>query len=105
MSKCQSCEHFEYRCGIALSLQRITGISSPTHPTCYCLFSGVNWPRYSGEIKKPRGIKCEYVIHKMQCTECEKLLKSSNDLWMKITRDTFICKKCGEKKEEKRVKK
>jgi len=98
MSKCQSCEYFDYRCGVSLSLQKVTGIRAPTQPTCYCSFSGQQWQRHSGEIKKPRGIKCEYKMQAMQCAECLKSLKNHNDIWMKLTKETFICKKCGDKK-------
>jgi len=100
MSKCESCEHFEYKAGISLSLQKTAGITGhPTSATCYCFHSLWNWPRYSGEIKKPRGMKCEYLRHLMKCTECDKELKNSNDIWLKLTKDTYICKKCGKKKE------
>jgi len=101
MSKCESCEHFEYKAGISSSLQKISGITGhPTSATCYCILVGWSWRRYSAEIKKPRGIKCEYSMKEMHCTKCAKLLKNSNDIWLKITKDTFICKKCGKKKED-----
>ncbi len=98
MSKCQSCERFTYKAGISLGLQKMTGINGPTSPTCYCDYANVQWARHSGEIKKPFGIKCDYKIRVMHCDECGKLLKSNNDIWMKLTQETYICKKCGGKK-------
>jgi hypothetical protein len=60
MGKCLSCTYFRYSAGIALSLQKLVGINKPTRPTCYCDYAKAQWERKSAEIKKPRGIKCNY---------------------------------------------
>jgi hypothetical protein len=99
MSKCDSCQHYEYCCGVATQLSKLLNKTFPTRPTCYCHYANVSWERKSAEVKKPKGIPCNYIMREMHCTECNKQLKSGSDIWLKLTSTTFICKKCGKEKE------
>lgn len=100
MGKCQVCEHYRYHAGVAISLQKIVGRNMPSSPTCYCDFANVSWPRHSGEVKKPRGISCNFKLKNMTCTDCGKVLESASAAWMVINREQYICKKCGTKPHE-----
>ncbi len=100
MSKCQTCEHFTYRAGISIGLQKATGVTGPTRPTCYCGFSGINWERYSAEIRKPRGIKCEYAAKKFTCNDCGQTKSTTGALIISSASGTMVCKKCMERKRE-----
>ncbi|UNC91667.1 hypothetical protein [Candidatus Contubernalis alkaliaceticus] len=97
-SKCQTCQHYQYHAGVAPSIAKMIGKPMPSRPTCYCHHAGVRWERRSAEVRKPRGISCDYKIREMSCEDCGKQLKRSSDIWMVITPKVYICKKCGKKK-------
>ncbi|OPX83449.1 MAG: hypothetical protein A4E52_01831 [Pelotomaculum sp. PtaB.Bin013] len=97
MSKCQTCQHYTYRAGVAPSLARLIGKEMPSVPTCSCDYSGVSWIRRSAEVKKPRGIKCDYKLKEMYCCDCGKLLKRHSDALLVLSSELYECKKCGNK--------
>jgi len=104
MAKCQTCDYYSYHAGVAPTLAKMIGNTSlPNRPTCYCRFANVAWERYSAEVRKPRGIPCDYKIKKMTCTDCGKELKNHRDAYMVLTPTAYICKKCMSKEKLEKV--
>ena len=99
MSRCQTCVHYRYSAGVAPSLAKILNKQLPSRATNYCDYAQISWERNSAEVKKPRGIKCDYKIKEMYCDDCGKLLKNNSDVWMILTSESYICNKCGKKRE------
>jgi hypothetical protein len=100
MNKCQTCVHYHYYAGVAPSISKKLGKEYPTRPTNYCEYAKMSWERKSAEVKKPNGIPCNYYMKDMFCNDCGKKLKNNSDIWMILTNKLYICKKCGNKKEE-----
>ena len=100
MSKCQTCTYYHYYAGVAPSLSKILGKEYPTRPTCYCEYAKISWERKSAEVRKPRGISCNYILKEMQCNDCGKKLKKNSDVWMILTNKLYICKDCGKEEKE-----
>lgn len=102
MGKCQTCEHFSYWAGVSIGLQKIVGRSGLTRPTCSCSFAGFVWERYGAEIRKPKGIKCEYKTRKFTCVYCGKTKSTAGAYITSAVNGTMVCKKCLDKQRKER---
>lgn len=94
--KCQLCAHYHYQVGIALSLQTKTGMADrPTRPTCTCDYAKISWERSGAEVRKPRGIPCDYHPREMTCAWCGRRV-CGRAVSMVVNRDECMCKECNE---------
>ena len=69
MSKCDSCQHYEYCCGVTTQLSKILNKPYPTKPTCYCNYANISWERKSSEVKKPKGTPNLYAAYLLGAEE------------------------------------
>ena len=92
---CNMCRHYSYHCGVSLKLQGIMNKECPSVPTNTCHYACVSWERTCGTIRKPRGIRCNFELADMLCTECSKTCKSVNDVYMVLSRGKYMCKPCS----------
>ena len=94
--KCQLCTHYHYQVGIAMSLQIKAGMTGrPTRPTCTCDYAKISWERIEAEVRKPRGIPCDYQPRRMTCVECGQTVKGKA-VSVVLNREKCACKECVE---------
>lgn len=96
---CQICKHYRYSAGVSSALSKQLGYNLPTVPTNYCGYARVSWERTDYKIRKLRGIECHFELASMKCTVCEKTITNKNDIYFVFNRESYICKKCGNKNE------
>lgn len=104
MSRCETCEHYEYRAGISPSLAALCRIhDAPTAPTCICHYAKCAWTRTGATVRKPTYMPCDYKARLFTCTDCGTH-NTRGALILSSARGEMVCKKCCQKSYEESLK-